>query len=212
MARTKRDIIDGLETGAYDNGATLPDTVAADRTANTSGEGVDVSDDFNLQYDRTAPLEEEHSDEEEPPVRFTAIEMDATQLLLAQREVGQDGAELATIPFGLQLNASIGSYHGHPHDLALEANAGDRQAVYSPQWTRMSWSPCLATCQTPPLSQYSHTIVARAHTLMCTSAPLVVPLLTGAANLSFTQHQRKEKRNILAHGLCTILEFEVCRW
>ena len=129
--KMKRAIIDALEIGTYDNEAILPAPVAADRTANKLGEGVDVLDDLNLQYDRTAPLEEEHSDEEEPPVRFNAIEMDATRLLLTQREVKQVGAELATLPFGLQVNASIDKYRGHPQNLDIAAGSGDRQGVFS---------------------------------------------------------------------------------
>ena len=129
--RMERAITGGLATRIQDGETTPPVPVATDCAAKISGEGVDVSDDWNLQYDRTAPIAEEDSDEEEPPVRFNAIEMDATQLPLTQRVVKQVGAELATPSFGLQVNASMGSYREPPHDLDIEANPGDSQGGFS---------------------------------------------------------------------------------
>ncbi len=128
----ERAITGGPDTGTQDGETALPAPVAADRTANilTPGEGVDVFDKLKLQHYRNAPLVEEYSDDEEP-LHTNVIEEDATQLPLAQREVGQVGAELATLPFGLQVDVSIDSYPRHPHNLDVEADTGDRQEEVS---------------------------------------------------------------------------------
>ena len=124
-------VTSGLETRTQDGETTSPAPGAADRTANISGEGVDESDDWNLQYDRTVPFVEEDSDDEEPYVRTNAIQVVTTRSLLARREVEEAGAELATSRIGLQVNAPIDSYHRHPQILDIEAGSGDRQGIFS---------------------------------------------------------------------------------
>ena len=132
-AHMERAITSGLETGAREGDTTPPAPVASDCTAKISGEGVEESDDWNLQYDRTVPLVEEDSDDDEPHerMRTNAIQVVATQSLLAQRKVEQAGAEPATVLFGMQANASIDLYRGHPHDLDIEGGSGDRQGKLS---------------------------------------------------------------------------------
>ena len=148
-------VTSGLETRIQDGEATPPAPVAADRTANISGEGVNAWDDWNLQCDRTAPLIGGHSNEEQHDYS-NAIEVVATQSLLAQREVEEASAELATSSFGLQINASIGSYPGHPHSPDIEANPGDMQGEFSSPMDEDEWEPSFGVSNTTfdPLLAY----------------------------------------------------------
>ena len=124
----ERAFTSGLETGTQDGETIVPAPVAADRAANISGEGVNVFDDWNLQYDKTAPLVGRHGDKDE---HTNATGLDATQLPLAQREVGQAGTEAATLPFGLPVKASMHSYRSRSHDLDTESDLGDMQEEFS---------------------------------------------------------------------------------
>ena len=128
-SKLEQAITDGLETGTKDGETALPAPVAADRTAkiSTSGKRFDLFDKLKLQHYRNAPPVEWHSDEEEEP-HTGAIGVDAPPSLLAQREVRQVGAKLATLPFGLRVDVSIDSYSRRPHYLDIEA---DRQEEVS---------------------------------------------------------------------------------
>ena len=124
----ERAITSGLETGTQDGETTVPAPVAADRAANISGEGVNVSDHLNLQHDKTAPLVGAHGDKDGLHEHTSSNELGATRLLLAQREVGQAGTEVATLPFGLP---SMNSYRSHSYDLDTESDVGDVQGEFS---------------------------------------------------------------------------------
>ena len=119
----ERAITSGLETGTQAGESTLPAPVEVDRTANIPGEGVNAPDDLNLN----APLVERHGDQDGLHEHTRAIEMEATQLPLAQREVGQVGM----LPFGLPVNASMASYRGQSHDLDTESDLEDMQGGFS---------------------------------------------------------------------------------
>ena len=120
----ERATISGLEASTQAGEATLPAPTAAGHTANI---GVNVSADLNPhQYGRNAPLVEEQSDGNEAYVRTNVVETGATQLPLAQREVGQVGTEVAMAPFDVPGTASIGS-----HNLDMEADEVDVQGGFS---------------------------------------------------------------------------------
>ena len=124
-ADMEQAIISSFETRTQDGKPTLPAAATADRTANISGEGVDGSDDLNLQYDRIASLVEGDSDENRSRAQANAIGTSATQSPLAQREMGQVAS------FGLLVNASMGSCPSGSHDLDMEADEVDVQGGFS---------------------------------------------------------------------------------
>ncbi len=129
--KLKLVITNGLETGTQDGEATQPAAAAADRTAKVSGEGVRVSADLNLQCDRKSPLVEGQSGGNGPRVRTSIVEADATQLPLAQREVGQVGTGVATLPFRLPVNGSTNWCLRSSHDLDMEEDDVDIEGGFS---------------------------------------------------------------------------------
>jgi hypothetical protein len=79
------------ETENQNDETTLPAAAATYSTAEISGEGVNVPDDFNFRCDRNAPLVEGQSDANKSRRHINAAEMGATQLPLPQGGVEQVG-------------------------------------------------------------------------------------------------------------------------
>ena len=120
LADMEQAIISSFETETQDGEPTLPAAATADRTADISGKGVNVSDDLNLQYDRIASLVERESDENRSHTHTNAVETSATQSPPAQREMGQDGNEVVTPSFEVPGTASMGSRGSHILDMEAD--------------------------------------------------------------------------------------------
>lgn len=127
----KLTITNGLETGTLDGEATQPAAAPVDSTGHVSAEGVDLSADLNLPCDREYPFVEGQSDGSGPYLHTSAVETEATQLPLAQREGGQVVTEVATLRFGLPGNGSMNWCLRSSHDLDMEEDEVEIEGDFS---------------------------------------------------------------------------------